>query len=347
MIVIDNRGEVKSFSLTAERMFGYSAGEVLGRNVSVLMPSPHRESHDSYIKRYLQTGKRRVIGKSRVVSGERKDGSTFPIELALGEVRQGKARLFTGFIRDLTERQRTEKRLQELQSELAHVSRLSEMGQMASGLAHELNQPLAAISNYLGTAQALVHAGQIERSDEIALCIDRAIAQTERTAQVIRRLRDFVRKEIEPAKQLVDVGKMIEEASALALIGAKELGIQVHLNVAPRLPPIGVDKIQIQQVVVNLMRNAVEAMERSKQKTLIVDAGRDGRFGIVIRVIDTGAGLASEVKKHLFEPFVTTKPDGMGIGLTICRTIIDGHGGKLWAQENPAGGTIFNLSIPI
>ncbi|MBI2718911.1 MAG: PAS domain S-box protein, partial [Rhizobiales bacterium] len=153
MIVIDERGIVLSFSAAAERIFGYTADEVCGRNVNLLMPSPHREHHDDYIRRYLTTGERRIVGIGRVVAGQRKDGSTFPMELAVGEVSQGSRRLFTGFVRDITERQLTRQRLQELQSELSHVSRVSEMGQMASALAHEINQPLTAASNYLQAAR--------------------------------------------------------------------------------------------------------------------------------------------------------------------------------------------------
>jgi len=159
MIVIDDRGIIQSISVTAERMFGFAASEVRGRNVSMLMPSPYRENHDGYLARYLATGERRIIGLGRVVAGQRKDGGTFPIELTVGEVRGEGRRLFTGFVRDLTERQHTLRRLQELQSELSHVSRLTEMGQMASALAHEINQPLTAATNYLQAAHLLLAGG--------------------------------------------------------------------------------------------------------------------------------------------------------------------------------------------
>ena len=149
MIVIDPRGIVQSFSSAAERLFRYTAGEVIGKNIKMLMPQPYRDGHDGYLKRYAETGERRIIGVGRVVVGERKGGSTFPMELSVGEMRSSNKTYFTGFIRDLTERQNTETRLQELQSELVHISRLTAMGEMASTLAHELNQPLSAIANYL------------------------------------------------------------------------------------------------------------------------------------------------------------------------------------------------------
>ena len=167
MIVIDDRGNMRSFSATAERLFGHAAAEVLGKNVKMLMPNPYQDEHDDYLKRYIRTGERRIIGVGRVVVGQRKDGSTFPMELAVGEMHVRDQRFFTGFIRDLTERQETEARLQELQSELVHVSRLTAMGEMASALAHELNQPLSAIANYMKGARRLLDG----RSDESAVTV--------------------------------------------------------------------------------------------------------------------------------------------------------------------------------
>lgn len=347
MIVIDERGSIQSFSAAAERIFGYATDEVCGRNVSILMPSPHREHHDEYIQRYLRTGERRIVGIGRVVAGQRKDGSTFPIELAVGEVNHGGRRLFTGFVRDISERQRTRQRLQELQSELSHVSRVSEMGQMASALAHEINQPLAAASNYLQAARRLLgrhDPGQAGRIDE---ALERATGQVERASQILRRLRIFIKKG-EPELQAEDVAELIEEGSAIALVGARDRGVTVHLRAAPQLPPVFVDKIQIQQVIVNLMRNAVEAMEQSPRRELTVEtelaAGADQ---VTVRIIDSGPGLAPEVAERLFQPFVTTKAHGMGVGLSICRSIIEGHGGLLVAKPNASGGTVFSFSLPL
>ncbi len=347
MVVIDQHGIVQSFSAAAERIFGYAAAEVCGRNVSILMPSPHRERYDEYIQRYLRTGERRIVGIGRVVAGQRKDGSTFPMELAVGEVKHGGSHLFTGFVRDISERQRTRQRLQELQSELSHVSRVSEMGQMASALAHEINQPLAAASNYLQAARRLLgrhDPGQAGRIDE---ALERAAGQVERASQILRRLRVFIKKG-EPELQAEDIAKLIEEGSAIALVGARERGVTVRLRAAPRLPPVFVDKIQIQQVIVNLMRNAVEAMEQCPRRELVVEAElAAGADQVVVRVIDTGPGLAPEVAERLFQPFVTTKAQGMGVGLSICRSIIEGHGGVLIARPNAGGGTLFSFSLPI
>ena len=223
MIVIDERGTMQSFSAAAERLFGYSAAEVLGKNVKMLMPAPYRESHDGYLQRYMSTGERRIIGIGRVVVGERRDGSTFPLELNVGEMKTGSQRFFTGFIRDLTESQKTEARLQELQSELVHVSRLTAMGEMASALAHELNQPLSAIANYMKGSRRLLEDSSDERATILREAMDKAAEQAMRAGQVIRRLRDFVARG-ESERRVEDVKKLVEEASALALVGAKDKG---------------------------------------------------------------------------------------------------------------------------
>ncbi|HEV2301081.1 MAG TPA: PAS domain S-box protein [Stellaceae bacterium] len=344
MIVIDERGIVQSFSAAAAHMFGYGEDEVVGRNVSMLMPSPYRENHDSYIARYLATGERRIIGLGRVVTGRRKDGTAFPLELAVGEVKSRRHRLFTGFVRDLTERQRTERRLQEVQSELSHVSRLTEMGQMVSALAHELNQPLTAVTNYLQAVSRLLAAEtpNVGRAREVAAS---ALGQISRASEILRRLRDFMRKG-ESERRAENVAKLIEEASALALVGARERGVEVRLRVAADLPEALCDRIQIQQVVVNLVRNAIEAMEGGERRELSIAADLDEDDAIAVAIADTGPGIAPEIAERLFQPFVTTKAQGMGVGLSICRSIVEAHGGRLAAAPGPEGGTVFSFTLP-
>lgn len=365
MVVMDEHGIVQSISAAAERMFGYAADEVIGHNVAMLMPSPHRENHDRYVARYLATGERRIIGVGRVVAGQRKDGTTFPIELVVGEAKTRQQRLFTGFVHDLSERQRTERRLQQLQGELTHVTRLTEMGQMASALAHEVSQPLTAATSYCQVIRRLLSMDEgrstgdshspalppdpwgTRRGDAAKLreVADNIAAQIARAIDILRRLREFLRKR-DRDQESQSVGKLLEEASALALIGARESGVQVRLRVEPDLPPVLVDKVQIQQVVVNLTRNAIEAMEGSARRELTIEAGRREDEMVGIRVIDTGPGIAPAIASRLFEPFVTTKPQGMGVGLSICRSIIEAHGGRLVVEANPEGGTIFLFTLP-
>jgi two-component system sensor kinase FixL len=344
MIVIDERGVIQSFSSAAERLFGYTPAEVLGTNVKQLMPSPYRESHDAYIDRYLTTGERRIIGIGRVVVGERKDGSTFPIELAIGEMRSRNQRFFTGFIRDLTERQQTEARLQELQSELVHISRLTAMGEMASTLAHELNQPLSAIANYLKGSRRLLDETSDERSVMLRDAMDKAGDQALRAGQIIRRLRDFVARG-ESERQVESVKKLVEEASALALVGAKDQGVRVRFQFDPAVDLVLVDKVQIQQVLLNLIRNAIEAMQDCRKRELLISTMAAEAGMITISVADTGTGIAPDVALQLFQPFMTTKPHGMGVGLSISRTIVEGHGGQINCEPNPAGGTIFRFTL--
>lgn len=343
MVVITERGVMQSFSPTAERLFGWTADEVIGQNVKMLMPEPYREQHDAYLDRYLDTGERRIIGVGRVVVGERKDGSTFPMELAVGEMISGDQRFFTGFVRDLSERQQTEQRLQELQSELVHISRLTAMGEMASALAHELNQPLSAMANYLKGSLRLLDAETIAR-ERLRDAIQKAGDQAMRAGDIIRRLRDFVARG-EAERRVESLPKLIEEASALALVGAKEHGVRVLFRFSPEVDLVLADKVQIQQVVLNLIRNAIEAMEEAQRKTLEVRLDPLPDDYAQVTVADTGSGISPDIADQLFQPFVTTKRTGMGVGLSISRTIIEAHGGRIWVESNPGGGTRFCFTL--
>lgn len=340
LVVIDDRARIQSFSAAAERLFGFTAAEVLDRNVSMLMPSPYREEHDKYLARYLATGERRIIGIGRVVAGMRKDGTTFPMELTVGTVDLPGGQLFTGFIRDLTERQDRERRLQELQAELIHVSRLNDLGQMVSALAHEVNQPLAAMTNYINGARRLFAAGNQAGGQQ---AIERVAEQAERARQIIRRLRDLAKK-TGSEKQRESVPVTIEEATALALVGIGQ-GLKLDIHVAADAAEAIIDKIQIQQVLINLMRNAVEAMASMARRELTVTASRLGDM-VEIRVADTGPGLPEQVRARLFQPFVTTKPEGMGVGLSVCRAIVEAHGGELHGGDVAGGGTVFRFTVP-
>ena len=344
IVVIDETGFMLSFSASAERMFGYSEDEVLGENVSILMPSPDRERHDGYLLRYLRTGERRIIGIGRVLTARHRDGATFPIELSVGEARIGDDRVFTGFIRDLTERQEAELRVHDLQSVLAHVQRVSEMGTLATSLAHELNQPLTAIANYVETARDLLEHPTAEAIETVREALAESAAQSVRAGQIVRRLRDFIARG-ESERRIESLQRLVTEASALALVGAGEHDLEVDVRLDPSADRVLVDRIQIQQVLLNLIRNAIEAMSESPVRRLLVGSEKLPDGLVCVTVADSGPGLADDIAERLFEPFRSTKETGMGLGLSISATIVAAHGGRIWAEPSKLGGTAFHFTV--
>jgi len=345
LIIIDEVGTILSFSAAAEKMFGYAEEEVVGENVSMLMPSPDRERHDGYLRNYRNTGVRKIIGIGRVTTARHRDGSTFPIELSVGEAKFEGRRIFTGFIHDITQRQRAELRFHELQSELAHVGRLSELGTLASSLAHELNQPLTAIANYCEGAAALLEGEpDRERLDMAREALRDTTDQALRAGEIVRRMRDFL-SHGESEQRIESLSKIVTEANALALVGSREHDIEVQVSLDREAESVFVDRIQIQQVLVNLIRNAIEAMLDSPVRTLIISTSADGD-AITVAIEDSGSGVSEDLAPQLFQPFVTSKESGMGIGLSICRTIIEAHGGRIWFEPAAEGGTIFQFTLP-
>ena len=345
IVIIDEMGIIDTVNPAAERLFGYSSNELVGENVKILMPSPYREAHDANLARYRETGQKRVIGIGRVVVGRRKDGTTFPARLSIGEIELDQGRLFTGFLHDITERQDIQRRAGILQQELMHASRLSAMGEMASGIAHELNQPLTAIMNYARAARR--HLDRTEPDPApIADLVDKAGHQAERAAEIIKRLRRFIKKD-ESERRLEPVNAVVEEAAALALIGASDRDIELIFSLDDALPPVLMDRIEVQQVVLNILRNAIEAFEGPGERKIRISTQATGPHRVQVDIRDNGPGLAPHVADDPFRPFQTTKADGMGIGLAISRTIIDAHGGRLWAENPPEGGAAFRFLLPV
>jgi two-component system sensor kinase FixL len=471
IIVIDPGGLIQIYNQACERLFGYRADEVLGRNVKLLMPSPYHQEHDGYLSHYHKTHERRIIGIGREVLGQRKDGTTFPMYLSVGEGTLDGQRFFVGIIhdlsairqamvqregtdrllaqivqssddaiisktldgvitswnqsaermfgysaaeavgkhisllfppnriaeeseimarlglghsvmhyetvrlhkdgrevlvslsvapiydgtgaligaskvaRDITERKLAEAHALALQGELAHVGRLSAMGQMSAAIAHELNQPLAAISNYVKAAQRLLENDPTEQKLKTAReAMEKASSQTLRAGTIIRYLRDYVEKR-DSARSRENLNEVIREAVTLAMLGHKHRNIGLSLTLDPAIPPMVLDKVQIQQVLLNLVRNAVEAMTGIDHAELTISSIADAADA-TITVRDTGPGLPAEVAGRLFQPFVTTKEDGIGIGLKICQSIIEAHGGVIEARNaNP--GAIFTVRLPL
>lgn len=346
VIGIDHRGHIELFNRAAEQLFGYRAAEVVGQNVNMLMPENDGRQHDAHMQRYQRTGEARIIGIGREVEAQRKDGTIFPVHLAVGQVAGTEPPRYVGLLHDISKRRRAERDAQEARERMMHVSRLATMGEMAAGISHELNQPLAAIAT---TAQACVRLMGVPEPDypEVRQALDRIAGQALRAGEIIRRLRKLVRRhesEVEPA----DINSVIDELGALTMADARANDVRIRVQLTPRLPPVMLDRIQIQQVLLNLLRNAIDALQSlpSGTKELTVTSALTAHGEIEIRVCDTGPGVAPEMLDHLFTPFATTKSDGTGLGLAISRTIIEAHCGRLEYQPNEPTGACFVLTLP-
>ncbi|WP_281422132.1 PAS domain-containing sensor histidine kinase [Aquisediminimonas sediminicola] len=340
IVVIDGTGQILSFSSAAQRLFGYTEEEALGRNVSFLMPSPDRELHDDYLTRLHGNGARHIIGVGRTMRGRKRDGQVFPIELYIGEADGEGQPIYTGFIRDLTEHQRDTARMEELRAELIHVARVSAMGTMASTLAHELNQPITAVKNYVEGLKNLI----VDPNEDIADALEHAAAEAMRAGKIVRHLRDFVSHGT-LEKTLEDPRSIIREALEFGAIGTRELGVEITLNLDPQAKLVLVDRVQIQQVLINMMRNATEALANTATKRITISTRPDGDQFIRFSVMDTGNGIPDAIGARLFRAFTSSKSEGMGLGLSICRTIVEAHGGRIWYEPDQDGGSIFHFTL--
>lgn len=345
--VIDETGRIKELNSATERMFGYSATELRGENVSRLMPEPDRSRHDSYIQHFLTTRERRIIGLGREVQGRRHDGSTFPLHLSVGETPTWlQARRFVGIMRDLTDQKRAEQEARQVQDRLTHVGRFSVMGEMAAGLAHEINQPLSAISTYAQAGKRLLDGVEGVPDDLTEIC-EKISEQAQRAGQVVKNLRSFVSKQ-EVHKDVLSLNRVVAEIKTLIDADARAEGIVITLLETESLPSILGDAVQLQQVIVNLTRNAVDSMKGGLSKDQGIEIRTYLQGGKVhLSVKDHGYGVSSQLADSIFHPFVSTKNDGLGVGLAISRTIIQAHGGALSYRANPAGGSVFGFWLPV
>ncbi len=335
-------GVVLSWNAAAEKMFGYASDEMIGHSVATIFAPDLLEEEDKILKR-LRAGQHIHEYETR---RRHKNGTDIDVAVTVSPVYDVSGRILGGstIMRDIGPRRRTEERLQDLQSELIHLSRWNTMGMMASTLAHELNQPLAAIANYASAVRRMAE----DKGNTAAIdVLDKILKQRTRASQIVERLRNQVAGG-ESHRQPEAVEEVVQEAIDLVSPITSRARVRTVFEAERPLPRAVVDRIQIQQVVTNLMRNAVEAMETSKFKRLHVGLTRttDLKF-IQIEVADTGSGLSESVAARLFQPFVTTKDSGMGLGLSICRDIVETHGGKLWARRNDLSGTTFSFTLPV
>ena len=345
IITISGDGTIRSFNPAAEQMFGFAATETIGQKVEMLMPSPYREEHDRYLRRYRRTRVPRIIGTRRELTGRRKDGSTFPLELSVSNVDH--LDLFTGLIRDISERKRGEEREREHQAELAHVLRVATAGELASGLAHELHQPLTAISNNIQACVTRIQTGE-DAESELLRVLQQTADEALRAGAIVHSIRDIVKKR--PVHyQRIDLRLPIRRASTL-LSGEMERH-NIHMQLTGIQKPVAVkaDALQIEQVLINLMQNAIDAIGEAggKRRQLVITLSRTGRGMAEVAVRDTGPGVAKAVAGRLFDPFFSTKAHGLGVGLALSRTIIEAHGGRLWLEPRRGRGATFRFTVPV
>ncbi|MGD0867373.1 MAG: PAS domain S-box protein [Rhizomicrobium sp.] len=335
-------GIITSWNAAAERIFGYSAEEIVGKPISTLIPAD-RLAEEDHILKQLRAGN--TIEHYETVR-RHKNGSDILVSLSVSPMRDGEGRIVgaSKVARDITEKKRAEAHAQTLQDELAHVARLSAMGQLSSALAHELNQPLSAVMNYVNAARRRL--SKVEAAEKARELLEKAVNETNRAGQIIHRLRGFLEKR-EPNHSDDDLNDILKDAVALGQGGAADDNVELQVVLEPELPHVLADRVQIQQVVVNLLRNAIEAMHASPVRTVTISTYAAGPKFVEVAIADTGPGIPDEVAARLFEPFVTTKETGMGVGLSICRTIVEAHGGQLWMTPNPEGGTIFRFQLPV
>ena len=345
IVTIEESGVIESVNPATERLFGYTRDELVGRNVSALMPSPHREEHDRYIADYLRTGNARIIGIGREVEARRKDGSVFPVDLAVSEVRLPGRRLFTGIIRDLTERRELEAQAGLRLDDAAHTARLLELGEMCSGIVHEVNQPLTAVLNFTEMCLRTVRGGTADPS-LLEDALGRVAEQGTRAAEILSRLRHLVRKGA-GRRELFPLDSVIGETLQIVDHERRRRGVRIAVCCEPDLPPVSADRVQIEQILLNLLRNAFQAVDGLEDRQVWMRTRREGAARVRMVVEDSGPGLAPELCDRVFETFYTTKPNGLGVGLAISRSLAEEHGGRLWAESPDARGARFVLELPV
>lgn len=346
IIVIDENARILVYNKACERLFGYTAAEMIGANVKAIMPPRYSRDHDTYIENYRRTGDAQIIGIGRQVEAMHRDGTIFPVDLSVGEAKTPEGRQFIGILRDGRPRAAYEERLAELQAELVHMARVSAMDEMGSAIAHELNQPLTAAMLYLQAATRRMKQAAEPPDPMVLDVIAKAVREADRAASIIQRMRDFIEKR-EPKRRHCAVVDLVDDALELALVGSRRREIEIVRDFAADLPPVDVDAIQIEQILVNLVRNAVEAISDAEERRIVI-SGAVMDDVLRISVTDSGPGIPAEQLPDLFKAFASSKRSGLGLGLAISRSIAQNHGGELTVDPGGGGhGACFRLDLPI
>ena len=352
ILLINDRGSIEAVNSAVERLLGYCREEIVGKNVSVLMPEPDKSQHDGYLSNYLNSGDAKIIGIGREVKARCKSGKIVPIYLSVGDYHDGNQAKFVGIIRDLSQQKsreaklaEAEKEIHQLVSHLAQVSRVSVMGEMAANIAHEINQPLSAIATYAQSARRLLNA-ETPNLHTLSKPLDKIAEQALRAGEIIKGIRNWVRDQ-DTERQRCALDKLILAVIEIARLNNKQEEVDIQLELDPALPEVMVDPIQLQQVLFNLIRNALDASESCQHaKRVTISAEATSAERVTVRVNDRGAGIDETARSRIFEPYVTTKAAGMGMGLSICKTIIEAHGGELSYRPRTGGGTSFYFTLP-
>jgi two-component system, LuxR family, sensor kinase FixL len=339
-IISENlQGIVTSWNKAAERLFGYEAAEIIGQPITVILPPDRIDEEITLLKRISAGEKVEHYETMR----RHKDGRTVHVSVTISPIKLANGRVIgaSKILRDLTRRDAHERRIRELQAELAHVQRLTELGQVVSTLVHEVNQPLTAIGNYVNACRRLVASA---RQEQVYSALKQIGDQTDRARSIVERIRDFVRKS-DTQMRAEHLPQVIDEIVHLTESSVRQEGLRITTYVDPAASVAEIDKVQVHQVLFNLMRNGIEAMQSQPKRELAVSTKPADAGMLEITVADTGPGLPDQVRGKLFQPFITTKPNGLGVGLSVCRTIVETHGGRLWAEDNPGGGTVFRFTV--
>ncbi len=335
----DLKGFVTSWNRAAGQLLGYTAREMIGQRITTIFP-PSRVDEEASILAKIASGER--VERYETVR-RHKDGREIAVSVTVSPIRDADGIIVgaSTIIQDLTQREAQEHHIRELQSELMHVQRVTELGQVVSALVHEVNQPLTAIGNYVNASRRLLVAGKQEQVEGVLMQIG---DQAERARQIVERIRAFARKG-ETRMQAERLPQVFDEIVNLTEASVRQEGLRITTYIDPTASAAEIDKVQVHQVMFNLMRNAIEAMQDLPRRELAVMAKPAEGNMLEVSVADRGPGLPEEVRGKLFQPFITTKPNGMGIGLSVCRTIVETHGGRLWAEDNPGGGTVFRFTV--
>jgi two-component system sensor kinase FixL len=347
IIIIDSQAHIKRFNLAAEQMFGYREQEVRGHNVKLLMPEPHHSLHDGYIQRYGETGKAAIIGQGREVIGLRKDGEEFPMMLSVGEIEQSDDELYVGIIRDLSDMHAAQEKVRQLEEQLLHADRLVILGELTAGIAHEINQPLTAIAAYADAGRKIIDRNATPPRKEMDFICERMGEQSRRAAEVVQRLRKLVRSGT-VSKSKHDINQIIRNTLLLFEYEIKRTNIELTFYPLESLQLLYVDEIQIQQILVNLVKNSLDAISEAGMTGGRIEIRiRESGPVVEISVIDNGPGVSVADQDKLFDSFFTTKPKGVGLGLSICKSISAAHGGNLRYRQGDISGSTFTLSLPL